>query len=78
MPSASDCTAVGTATNYEAKGIIERWNGSTWTPRSAPLLPGTTGTTLSGVAVAGGKYSAVGFTNNIELFGWVTYVARSS
>ncbi len=76
--SASDCTAVGTATDYmEAAGIIEHWNGSTWNLQKAPLLPGTGIINLSGVTVVGGKYMAVGYAACLGKFGWLAYVARS-
>jgi hypothetical protein len=46
------CTTVGsyTATNGTQHGLIEQWNGSTWTEPTPPAPPGSTSSTLNAIA----------------------------
>ncbi|HEY1739016.1 MAG TPA: hypothetical protein VGI86_09915 [Acidimicrobiia bacterium] len=69
---------MGTAIDYESfitEGIIEHWNGSSWTVQTSPLPTGTDQRSLSGVAVDGAKFMAVGSSGESAT---VTYVIRSS
>jgi hypothetical protein len=62
--SASDCTAVGTETNFaETSGstLVESWNGSAWSVVSSPNESGSTPSQLNGVScVSASDCTAVG------------------
>jgi hypothetical protein len=81
--SAADCTAVGTAQNYddfETKAVIEHWNGSNWTVSMAPVPAGHDQSSLAGVACVAGRCTGVGWstkTNDFSL-GPNTLVIRSA
>jgi hypothetical protein len=50
---ASDCIAVGTdgfANSGQSSGLVEQWNGSTWTVVPSPALPGFNWTILNSVS----------------------------
>ena len=38
--TATSCVAVGSTTDYPAKTLIERWNGTTWSVTSSPSVAG--------------------------------------
>jgi hypothetical protein len=60
--TATEAWAVGNARSSFSgyKTLVARWNGTTWTPEPSPNANPNGGSTLSGVAAAGGTVWAVG------------------
>ncbi len=80
--SAGDCNAAGqahaNAPQSHSEGIVEHWNGTSWSLQRVPLPANHTSAALSAITCVTGTCTAVGESSVFGLDGTDTYVVRSS